>query len=175
MTALKTVDMALASKVGVGVKRLEDVVVSKQGAIWMSDQNSACARAMPDGGLLRCGKTGGAPNGMLTGKYRRGEKPSQSTRLGEGSPMAGLSGMELTEHNFGQVEKLESFGKERDLSLLQIAVGWLLAQPGVTSCMAGATKPDQVKQNAAAAGAKLSAEDISVLNKLTKPAGGLPF
>lgn len=114
-------------------------------------------------------------NGMLTGKYRRGEKPSQGTRLGEGSPMAGLSGMELTEHNFGLVEKLESFGKERDLSLLQIAVGWLLAQPGVTSCMAGATKPDQVKQNAAAAGAKLSAEDISVLNKLTKPAGGLPF
>lgn len=64
MTALKTVDMALASKVGVGVKRPEDVVVSKQGAVWMSDQNSACAQAMPDGGLLRCGKTGGAPNGI---------------------------------------------------------------------------------------------------------------
>ncbi|MEQ1888807.1 MAG: aldo/keto reductase [Alphaproteobacteria bacterium] len=114
-------------------------------------------------------------NGMLTGKYKRGEKPSQGTRLGEGSPMAGLSGMELTERNFDLVEKIEKFGKERNLTLLEIAVGWLLAQPGVTSCMAGATKPEQIAQNAAAANAKLSAEDVKTLNDITKPQGGLPF
>jgi len=101
--------------------------------------------------------------------------PAAGTRFGEGSNMAGLSGMEMTPRNFDLVEKLEAFGKERNLSILQIAVAWLLAQPGITSCMAGATKPEQIAQNAAAADAKLPAEDVKALNDMTKPAGGLPF
>lgn len=114
-------------------------------------------------------------NGLLTGKYRRGEKPAAGTRFGEGSAMAGLGGMEMTDRNFDLVEKLEKFGKERNLSLLEIAVAWLLAQPGVTSCMAGATKPEQIAQNAAAASAKLTPDDVKTLNEITKPPGGLPF
>lgn len=114
-------------------------------------------------------------NGLLTGKYRRGEKPAAGTRFGEGSAMAGLGGMEMTERNFDLVEKLEKFGSERNLSLLEIAVAWLLAQPGVTSCMTGATKPEQIAQNVAAANARLSAEDVQTLNDITKPPGGLPF
>jgi aryl-alcohol dehydrogenase-like predicted oxidoreductase len=114
-------------------------------------------------------------SGMLTGKYKRGEKPAAGTRFGEGSNMAGLGGLEMNERNFDLVEKIEAFGKERNLSVLEIAVAWLLAQPGVTSVMAGATKPDQINQNVSAAGAKLSAEDVKALNDMTKPAGGLPF
>jgi aryl-alcohol dehydrogenase-like predicted oxidoreductase len=45
----------------------------------------------------------------------------------------------------------------------------------VTSVMAGATTPEQVAQNVAAAGATLSADDVTALNALTRPAGGLPF
>nr|ART36806.1 D447 [uncultured bacterium] len=114
-------------------------------------------------------------NGLLTGKYKRGETPPADSRFGEGSSLAGLSGMEMTERNFDLVAKLEAFGAQRGLSLLEIAVAWLLAQPGVTSVMAGATKPEQVAQNVAAANAKLSAEDVAALSEITKPQGGLPF
>ncbi len=89
--------------------------------------------------------------------------------------MAGLGGLEMNDRNFDLVEKIEAFGKERGLSVLEIAVAWLLAQPGVTSVMAGATKPGQIDQNVAAAGAKLSAEDVKALNDMTRPLGGLPF
>jgi gluconolactonase len=51
------------SKVGIGVQRPEDVVVSRDGRIWMSDQASAAAEALPDGTLNRVGNAGGAPNG----------------------------------------------------------------------------------------------------------------
>jgi aryl-alcohol dehydrogenase-like predicted oxidoreductase len=114
-------------------------------------------------------------SGMLTGKYKRDEKPAAGTRFGEGSNMAGLGGLEMTPRNFDLVEKIEAFGNERGLSVLEIAVAWLLAQPGVTSVMAGATKPEQIDQNVAAAGAVLSADDVKTLNDITKPQGGLPF
>ncbi|MBI1181604.1 MAG: aldo/keto reductase [Alphaproteobacteria bacterium] len=114
-------------------------------------------------------------SGLLTGKYKRGEKPPAGSRFGEGSSMAGLAGLEMNDRQLDLVEKIEAFGKERGLSVLEIAVAWLLAQPGVASVMAGATKPGQVEQNVAAAGAKLSAEDVQKLGDITKPQGGLPF
>ncbi len=52
------------SKVGIGVQRPEDVVVSRDGRVWMSDQASAAAEALADGGLNRVGNAGGAPNGI---------------------------------------------------------------------------------------------------------------
>ncbi len=51
------------SKVGVGVQRPEDVVVSRDGRVWMADQASAAAEALPDGTLNRVGNAGGLPNG----------------------------------------------------------------------------------------------------------------
>jgi len=102
-------------------------------------------------------------------------KGNLDTRFGEGSNMAGLSYLEMTDPQMDMVEKIEAFGKERDLTLLEIAFAWLLAQPGVTSVMAGATSAEQVTQNVAAAGATLSAEDVDALNEMTAPSGGLPF
>ncbi len=64
MTALKLIDLADCRKVGVGVKRPEDVVVARDGTVWISDQQSACARVRADGGLARIGHAGGAPNGI---------------------------------------------------------------------------------------------------------------
>ena len=61
---LTRIDLALCRKVGVGVKRPEDVVVARDGTVWMSDQRSACARVGADGSLHRVGAAGGAPNGI---------------------------------------------------------------------------------------------------------------
>lgn len=55
MTALQPMDMAQCRKVGIGVKRPEDVLVSRDGAVWLSDQDSACAKVLsdPEGRIMR--------------------------------------------------------------------------------------------------------------------------
>ena len=52
------------AKIGIGLQRPEDVVVSRDGRVWASDQASACAEILPGGTLRRVGKAGGAPNGI---------------------------------------------------------------------------------------------------------------
>ena len=83
-------------------------------------------------------------NGLLSGKYRRGQTPPDGTRLAA-RPAA------LTDANFDRVEALERFGHERGLSLLEVALGALLAQPTVASVIAGATAAEQVRANASVA------------------------
>ncbi len=61
---LQAIPLDQLSKVGLGVRRPEDVVVSKDGRVWLSDQNSAAAEVLPDGTLNRVGAAGGSPNGI---------------------------------------------------------------------------------------------------------------
>lgn len=61
---LATIETRDMEKIGLGIARCEDVVVSKDGKVWASDQASACAEILPDGSLRRVGKAGGAPNGI---------------------------------------------------------------------------------------------------------------
>ena len=61
---LSPIPLSALSKVGAGLKRPEDVVVSRDGRVWASDQASACAEVLPDGTLRRVGRAGGAPNGI---------------------------------------------------------------------------------------------------------------
>jgi len=64
------------------------------------------------------------------------------------------------------VETLRGFAAARSLSMVELAIAWLLAEPVVASVIAGATTPEQVAQNAAAAGKKLSAADRAELDRL---------
>jgi aryl-alcohol dehydrogenase-like predicted oxidoreductase len=96
-------------------------------------------------------------SGLLTGKYRRGEPAPEGTRL---------HGRELDEQRLDQVERLEELAQERGASLLELAIGGLAAQPAVVSVIAGATKPEQVRANAAAGAWKPSAEDLAALRSL---------
>jgi len=64
VTSLKPLSLTECRKVGVGVKRPEDVVVARDGTVWISDQASACARVRADGTIERVGRAGGAPNGI---------------------------------------------------------------------------------------------------------------
>jgi len=82
-------------------------------------------------------------NGLLTGKYSRGQAAPPGTRLtGRES--------ELTDDVFDKLEALERFGAEHGHSLLEVAIAGLAAMPGIASVIAGATKPEQVRANAAA-------------------------
>jgi aryl-alcohol dehydrogenase-like predicted oxidoreductase len=98
-------------------------------------------------------------NGILTGKYTRDEPPAPGTRL------AGRQD-ELTDEIFDAVEALETFARERDRSILDVAIGGLAAQPGVTSVIAGATSAAQVRANAVAGAWQPRADDLAVLDKI---------
>ena len=98
-------------------------------------------------------------SGLLTGKYRRGEERPQGTRLAD-------RGSVFTDETFDRLEALEVFAKERGVTLLQVAIGGLLAQPAIASVIAGATKPEQVQANVEAAGWEPTAEDLAALNSL---------
>lgn len=96
-------------------------------------------------------------NGLLTGKYRRGEEPAPGTRLTDKRHL-------LTEDNFDRVEALTRYAVEREISLLDVAVGGLAAQPAVASVIAGATSADQVRGNAAAGSWVPDTDDLAALD-----------
>ena len=73
----------------------------------------------------------------------------------------------LTEDNYAQVSVLEHFAKERGISMLQLALGWLAAQPVVSTVIVGATSPEQVQANAACAEITLSTHDLTAIDEFT--------
>ncbi len=101
-------------------------------------------------------------NGLLTGKVRRGQEPPAGSRL------ASRRGY-LTEAKLDRVEALISWAAGRGLTVLEVAIGALAAQPGCTSVIAGATSPEQVKANAAAADWLPSAADLAELDQIVPP------
>ena len=103
-------------------------------------------------------------NGLLTGKYKRDRPLPKGARL---SYMPRAAGRYLTDDNWTLVERLEAFAAERDHTLLELALGWLLHRPAVASVIAGATRPEQVEQNVRAAGWALTAEDMQEIDWLT--------
>ena len=103
-------------------------------------------------------------DGVLTGKYRRGAAPPSGSRL---DTMPRAADRYLSEQNWAAIERLEGFAAERGHTLLELALGWLLQRPAVASVIAGATTPEQVEQNARAAGWALSREDMQEIDRLT--------
>lgn len=95
-------------------------------------------------------------NGLLTGKYRRGQAAPEGTRL------AGRDS-QLTDDIFDTLAALERFAELHGRSLLEVAVAGLAAMPAIASVIAGATKPEQVKANAAAGEWELSPDELAKL------------
>lgn len=106
-------------------------------------------------------------SGMLTGKYRRGAEPPPGTRLA-GMP-AERREQALSDRRFDSVEALEAFASQRGHTLLELAMSWLAGLPHLASVIAGATKPEQVRANAAAVGWSLSEDDCAELDRISPP------
>jgi aryl-alcohol dehydrogenase-like predicted oxidoreductase len=98
-------------------------------------------------------------SGLLTGKYRRGESAPSGTRLAGREEIA-------TDEQFDLLEGLDAFAQERGVAILDVAIAGLLANPVIASVIAGATRPEQVHANAAAARWSPTAEDRAALNDL---------
>jgi aryl-alcohol dehydrogenase-like predicted oxidoreductase len=103
-------------------------------------------------------------SGLLAGRYRRGEAPQAGSRMKDW-------GMEsqLTDERFDVVEGLEKFAAERDISLLDVAIGGLAAQKAVGSVISGATSPAQVKANVQAGTWRPSKDDLQALDAIAPP------
>jgi aryl-alcohol dehydrogenase-like predicted oxidoreductase len=93
-------------------------------------------------------------SGLLTGKYRRGEPAPEGTRL---------VGREIDERDFDRIEELERFAEGHGHTLLELAIGALASMPGIATVIAGATRPEQVRANAAAGEWQLGAADLRAL------------
>ena len=98
-------------------------------------------------------------SGLLTGKYRRGERGPAGSRLSGRNQIA-------TDQQFGLLEALDRYAAERGISMTTVAIGALLARPVVSSVIAGATKPEQVMANAEAALWTPSQADLEELEQL---------
>src|SRR5215218_907081 len=100
-------------------------------------------------------------NGLLTGKYRRGQDAPEGSRLdsARGERL-------LTDRNLAMVEQLIEFSGLRGYTILELAFSWLLRRPGVASAIAGATSPEQARSNAAAAGWKLTDAELAEVDSI---------
>ena len=107
-------------------------------------------------------------SGLLTGKHRGGTA-AEGSRLAN---MRQLADRYLTPSNVATVERLRGWCDGRGMSLTDLAFAWLLAKPSVSSVIAGATKAEQVEENAKSGAAKLSAEDVREVNAVLDP---LPY
>jgi aryl-alcohol dehydrogenase-like predicted oxidoreductase len=104
-------------------------------------------------------------SGLLTGKYKRGEKPPEGTRMRLwGDRAAGV----LTDQAFDKVESLNTWAGDHGHSLLDLAVAWLAANPTVASVIAGATRADQVVANAAGAGWSLTPSEVAEVDLIAR-------
>jgi aryl-alcohol dehydrogenase-like predicted oxidoreductase len=97
-------------------------------------------------------------NGLLTGKYRRGEAAPEGSRLAGSTPGS--------EDQFKVVEALRGYAEDRGVEMIDVAIGGLAAQPAVASVIAGATKPEQVRGNVGAVRWQPSEGDLAELDRI---------
>jgi aryl-alcohol dehydrogenase-like predicted oxidoreductase len=148
--------------------QLDEAEAGANGARFVSVQNEySLLKREPEAEVLpACERLGVAfipyfplASGLLTGKYRKGQPAPEGTRIQAGSD-------QLNEANLDRVEALIAFAEGRGRTILELAFGWLLAHDAVASVIAGATKPDQIRANATAAGWRLTAEERAEVDRL---------
>lgn len=148
------------------------------GATFVSVQNEySLLHREPEREVLpECGRRGLAfvpyfplASGVLTGKYS-GDRPPADGRLSEGSRFRNRF---LNDRNLRIAKRLEEFAKSRGHTLLELAFSWLLSHGAVSSVIAGATKPEQVRANASASGWNLTADELAEVDRITTGAPDL--
>jgi len=101
-------------------------------------------------------------NGLLTGKYRKGQPSPEGTRISSGGHFAEW----LSDSNLDKVEALIRFAEAHGHTILELAVCWLLSRPPVASVIAGATKPEQIHANVNAAGWRLTPAELAEVDTI---------
>ena len=109
--------------------------------------------------------------GWLSGKYRRDTMPTGATRLGE-DPNRGMEAFgprNAQERTWSVIDAVDTIAKARGVSMAQVALAWVAAQPAVTSVLLGARKRDQLADNLAASKLSLDAVELAALSAASAP------
>ena len=102
--------------------------------------------------------------GVLTGKYRKGQPLPPDSRAAS-RRMGMFVGRWLTDEVLDVVERLGAIADEAGLTLAQLALAWVLRDPNVASAIVGASRPEQLQENCAAAGRRLDADVLAAVDK----------
>jgi aryl-alcohol dehydrogenase-like predicted oxidoreductase len=103
--------------------------------------------------------------GVLTGKYSPGDAPGEGTRASDPETNVFMQQL-MNEDVLSAVEGLRSVASDAGLSMPQLALAWVLRQENVSSAIIGASRPEQVEDNAAASGVNLSADALSEIDRI---------
>ncbi|MDQ2732883.1 MAG: aldo/keto reductase family protein [Armatimonadota bacterium] len=104
--------------------------------------------------------------GVLTGKYRPGQPPPAGTRAADPKQNMFMGGGKMDDSQLEKVEKLRPLAEREGLSMAQFALAWCLRRPEISSVIIGASRPEQVEENAGASGKKLSPETLEEVDRL---------
>jgi aryl-alcohol dehydrogenase-like predicted oxidoreductase len=115
-------------------------------------------------------------SGLLTGKYKQGKKPAKGTRWHAWQGRGAMANAFWSDDKFALVNQLQNACNRDGATLLELAFGWLLSNENVSSVIAGATKPAQIKSNVEAAAYRPSQDVLSAVDDITRPVppGGMP-
>lgn len=101
--------------------------------------------------------------GVLTGKYQRGAPPPAGSRA-TSPEMSGFMSRWIIDANLAKVDRLRPIAEQAGMSLAHLALAWVLRRPEVASAIVGASRPEQVRENAAASGKTLSADLVRAID-----------
>ncbi|MDF3288750.1 aldo/keto reductase family protein [Streptomyces silvisoli] len=107
--------------------------------------------------------------GVLTGKYQPGQRPPQGSRATDDKGGADFISRFLRDEVLERVQALRPLAAEAGLSLAQLAVAWVLQNPNVSAAIVGASRPEQVGENAKASGVRLEPELMARINEAVAP------
>jgi aryl-alcohol dehydrogenase-like predicted oxidoreductase len=101
--------------------------------------------------------------GALTGKYKRGAPPPADSRAAN-PKMNGFMSRWIADDVLAKVERLKPVAEKAEMTLSQLALAWVLRRPELSSAIVGASRPEQIAENAAASGKTLSAETLAAVD-----------
>ncbi|HSR25030.1 MAG TPA: aldo/keto reductase, partial [Candidatus Eisenbacteria bacterium] len=107
--------------------------------------------------------------GMLTGRYRRGQEPPADSRFGWGDYGRMYRRRYWSDRMFDVAEEVEDVAREADVSPARVAIAWLLAQPGVTAPIVGASQPEQLDDSVRALDVRLTPDHLDRLARVSQP------
>jgi aryl-alcohol dehydrogenase-like predicted oxidoreductase len=107
--------------------------------------------------------------GVLTGKYQPGQPPPQGSRATDEKSGAQFISRLMTDEVLGAVQRLKPLAEQAGLTMAQLAVAWVLQNPNVSAAIVGASRPEQVHDNAKAAGVKLDADLLKAIDEVVGP------
>ena len=107
--------------------------------------------------------------GVLTGKYLPGQQPPEGSRATDDKGGANMIGRWMRDDVLERVQQLQPLAAEAGLTSAQLAVAWVLQNPNVSAAIVGASRPEQVAENAKAAGVKLDGDLLARIDAVLEP------